>query len=121
MSLPLLVPEDQVQVFNFYRDGAIYRAMSYRNQIYKLVDVLPIASRQRVYDLGCQYGAQGDDVVITLAEAEQCYRLWVNVQSTHAVEPVCQLPGETRSELKRFPVCGSVRGSRVAATSASAA
>ncbi|MEL6138891.1 MAG: hypothetical protein AAFQ61_06405 [Cyanobacteria bacterium J06626_23] len=89
MSLPIVVNENQVKVFNFYQQGNIYQATFFRRKLHKLVRLFDLASRTAAYTLGYALAEKNDTVLITVGL--DGYKVWTDLRSTVAPQPVSQL------------------------------
>ncbi|MEO0539790.1 MAG: hypothetical protein AAFZ80_02875 [Cyanobacteria bacterium P01_A01_bin.105] len=89
MSLPIVVNENQIKVFNFYQQGNIYQATFFRRRLHKLVRLFDLASRAAAYTLGYAL-AEKDDVVLVTVGLDG-YKVWTDVRSEVAPQPICQL------------------------------
>jgi hypothetical protein len=91
MSLPIVVHEAQVKVFNFYQQGHIYQATFFRHQLHKLVRLFDLGERTAAYTLSYTLAEQGDTVLITVGL--DGYKVWVDVRSVIAPQPIASLSG----------------------------
>ncbi|MEO1591827.1 MAG: hypothetical protein AAFU71_11115 [Cyanobacteria bacterium J06632_22] len=89
MSLPIVVNENQVKIFNFYQQGNIYQATVFRRRLHKLVRLFDLASRTAAYTLGYALAENDDGVLITVGL--DGYKVWTDLRSSVAPQPVCQL------------------------------
>ncbi len=81
MSLPILLPEQHVRIFEYWHNGRICTGMSMNTRPYKLITTFAAADRFLAYEKGCELAAIHTDVVLTVAtgpatQADQ-YRLWL--------------------------------------------
>jgi len=88
MSLPIVVNENQVRIFNFYQQGNVYQATVFRRRLHKLVRLFDLASRTAAYTLGYALGER-DNVLITVGL--DGYKVWTDLRSDVAPQPICQL------------------------------
>jgi hypothetical protein len=91
MSLPIVVNEAQVKVFNFYQQGNIYQATFFRRTLHKLVRLFDLGERTAAYTLSYALAEQGDAVLITVGL--DGYKVWADVRSEVAPHPIASLSG----------------------------
>ncbi|HEY9642105.1 MAG TPA: hypothetical protein V6C57_16580, partial [Coleofasciculaceae cyanobacterium] len=65
--LPVVTPETLTNAFKFYHDGNVRLGMSYKRQLYRLVEHYPATSRLQAYTLGCKLSGSGNQVVVTVS------------------------------------------------------
>ncbi|MEL6383273.1 MAG: hypothetical protein AAFQ89_12645 [Cyanobacteria bacterium J06626_18] len=77
MSLPTLLPENQIRPFNYYWEGQVRSGMAVRGRLYALLDSFSETNRAIAYEKGCEL-AKDCDVVVTVSQAMRPeYHLWV--------------------------------------------
>lgn len=79
--LPILVAEQLVQSFNFYRADALRRGICYGNELYELANEFNVQARLQAYQTACDLLKQEIPVVITAAS--DSYAVWVSLRSSH--------------------------------------
>jgi hypothetical protein len=84
--LPIIIHEQIIQFFRFYRNGNLQHGMSYRGQLYKLVKSFPTHTRSEAYALGNRFSHQGYQSVITVTL--QTYRVWIELRAPVELETV---------------------------------
>ena len=78
MNLPILVPEERINPFNYYWQDKVNFGIVMHGRIYALTDSFPQDERIEAYDKGCQL-AEDHDVVITVSKGMRPqYQLWVS-------------------------------------------
>ncbi|MGP1371693.1 MAG: hypothetical protein ACTS3T_02610 [Almyronema sp.] len=77
MPLPLVVPESQLQVFNFYSQKHAYRAALFGNLVYKFMNTFALAQQEEAFQFSRQLAAQGYATLMSVAA--DTYRIWVDV------------------------------------------
>lgn len=87
MSLPTIVPESQITVFNFYRDNAIYEGMTFKGRLYKRVRLYASQERLRAFEQACDLSISGD-VIVTIKNHKGDYVLWIDVRADVDCMPV---------------------------------
>jgi hypothetical protein len=77
--LPLVIHETLTRTFKFYHDGDVRLGMSYRQQLYRLIEHYPTASRLQAYNLGCSLSHRNNQVVVTVSDRD--YKVWLELRS----------------------------------------
>ncbi|MEM9004508.1 MAG: hypothetical protein AAGE59_13420 [Cyanobacteria bacterium P01_F01_bin.86] len=77
MSLPTLLPENQIRPFNYYWEGQVRSGMTARGQLYALLDCFSENNRAIAYEKGCELAESYDVVVTVTQEIRPKYHLWV--------------------------------------------
>ncbi|MGF1525003.1 MAG: hypothetical protein ACFBSF_21970 [Leptolyngbyaceae cyanobacterium] len=77
MSLPTLLPENQIRPFNYYWKGQVRSGMAVRGRLYALLDSFSETNRAIAYEKGCEL-AKNCDVVVTVSQKiHPEYHLWI--------------------------------------------
>jgi hypothetical protein len=91
--LPVLVCESSTCRFQFYFNGSIHSGMVCRGTLYKLVRVFDVSDRLHAYTFGCKLSKESSDVLITVSECKQFYRVWVELRTKLAAQLLVSEPG----------------------------
>jgi hypothetical protein len=86
MSLPLVVPEGQACVFNFYYEGHIYQGVMFQSELYMNVRLFAEVGRLKAYALA-DYLQEKAQVLIVVGKVG--YRVLVALRS--GIEPTTAL------------------------------
>ena len=84
--LPLIVVEDLVAPFKFWRDG-IHEGMLYRNDFYVVLQRFASAERTEAHTQALREGNRGFKVCITVSKAY--YTVWVEMRSQGSAALPC--------------------------------
>lgn len=87
----LLISENLVSQFKFWRDGQTQTGMRFRNELFCYVSKFDSRQRHKVFELAWNLACEGAQVVIT-AERSQ-YTVWVSLRSpnpTATLEQIAQ-------------------------------
>ena len=77
MSLPTLIPENQIRPFNYYWEGQVRSGMAVRGRLYALLDCFSENNRAIAYEKGCELAKDHEVVVTVTQEIRPQYHLWV--------------------------------------------
>jgi len=76
--LPLIVVENLITPFKFWREG-IHEGMLYRNDFYIVLQRFTSADRTQAHDKATEEGNRGVKVCITVSKTH--YTVWVEMRS----------------------------------------
>lgn len=104
MTLPIIIGRDRINVFNFYRENAIYQGMTFDGQLFQQVEVFPENQRAQALELAIRLGRQGQ-VVLTQDE-DTTYTVWADVRVPVQAQPVMVPPHAPTQIQARIPSNG---------------
>lgn len=78
MSLPTIIGQDCVSLFNYYRDDAIQQGMSFDGHLFRKLKDFPTAQRGQALEYALKLGSDGQ-VVITF-DYQNTYTVWSDVR-----------------------------------------
>jgi hypothetical protein len=86
MSLPLVIPDGQAHVFNFYYEGHIYQGVMFQSELYMNVRLFAEVGRLKAYALA-DYLQEKSQVLIVVGKVG--YRVMMGLRS--GIEPTTAL------------------------------
>lgn len=89
MSLPAIVPENQIRRFRYFYECSLYEGMTFRGRLYKRLRTYGYQQRLRAFEHACELSSRGDVVISTADSAT--YSLWVDVCLEINVEPLSKV------------------------------
>ncbi|MEM1291499.1 MAG: hypothetical protein AAGH67_08505 [Cyanobacteria bacterium P01_H01_bin.162] len=89
MALPDIMPESQVNIFNFYENHAIYEAVLHKNRFMKLAGVFLAVDKQGAIDFAYQL-CENYPTLLTPGSSQ--YRVWVDMHCPQEFDIKTVLP-----------------------------
>ncbi len=78
----LLINEQFVSQFKYWRDGQMRTGMRFRSNLFEHVTAFNSRQRTQVFDLAERLAKTGKEVVVTASPTQ--YTLWVNLRTDHS-------------------------------------
>ncbi len=78
MILPLVINEEQVSPFTYWREG-IQKGICYNQELYAHFQTYSVYDRLKAYDIAYEQSSQGMAVCITVSKTH--YKIWLSLRS----------------------------------------
>lgn len=75
----LLINEQFVSQFKYWRSGQIRTGMTFRNNLFECISKFSHHQRHQAFDLAWKLGVAGRDVIVTVSPTQ--YTVWVNLRT----------------------------------------